>query len=69
MKTLTKGILLWITFIFTMIYMMAVDSLSNIQLLMGLAIAVTLIYVCTITIKESELDLLLGNKFLDKILK
>ena len=68
MKTLAKGILLWVTVIFTMLYAMAVDSLSNTQLLIGLVICVALIYVCTKTIKEKELDLLLGNKLLNKIM-
>lgn len=69
MKTLAKGILLWMTMAFTMLYMMAVDSLSFTGLFVGLIIVVAMIYSCTKTIKESELDLLLGNKFLDKILK
>lgn len=68
MKTLAKGILLWVTAIFTMLYAMAVDSLSNTQLLIGLVICVALIYVCTKIIKEKELDLLLGNKLLNKIM-
>lgn len=67
MKTIVKAILLWMTTIFTMLYMMAVDSLSLSGLFFGLLVCAILIYVCTKTIKYKELDTLLGNNLIRKI--
>lgn len=50
-----------------MLYVMAVDSLSLTGLFFGLLIGASLIYVCTKTIKEDELDTLLGNNIIKKI--
>lgn len=67
MKTIAKAVLLWATTIYTMLYVMAVDSLSLAGLFFGLLIGASLIYVCTKTIKEDELDTLLGNNIIKKI--
>lgn len=69
-KIILKAILLWFTVIFTMCYVSAVDSLSLTGLFTGLIICVGLIFSCRKVIRNGyELNRLLGNRILNRIMK
>lgn len=73
MKTtilIIKGILFYITVITTVLFLCSIDSIyNNGGLLIALLIELPLLYICHETIKEDELKVISGCKFLENILK
>lgn len=64
-----KGILLWFTAIFIIVFMSAIDCMTWRQIVVGLFLCVSLTFICTQLITERELDILSGNKLLKRIIE
>lgn len=64
-----KGIILWCTGLFVLLYMSAIDSLTAMGVLVGLLISVLMILACTLLINKSELEILSGNRLLKRLLE
>lgn len=62
-KLILKGILLYTTIIFTVLFICGVDSIKNIDIIfLDVCIIAGLIYACYKTISKEEADILSGNK-------
>lgn len=66
-KLILKGILLYTTIIFTVLFICGVDSIKNIDIIfLDVCIIAGLIYACYKTISKEEADILSGNKLFNK---
>ena len=63
-KLITKGVLLYVTILVTLLYMMGLDSIyDNGYFFHGLILVLILIGVCYKTISKEELEILTLNKY------
>lgn len=63
-KLITKGVLLYVTILVTLLYMMGIDSIyDNGYFFHGLILVLILIGVCYKTINKEELEILTLNKY------
>lgn len=63
-KLITKGVLLYVTILVTLLYMMGIDSIyDNGYFFHGLILVLILIGVCYKTISKEELEILTLNKY------
>lgn len=66
-KLICKGILLYITIIAVILFISSVDSLSESNLFIGMAIIISLIYACKkAKYSAREITILSGNKIFKK---
>ena len=67
-KLITKGVLLYVTTLVTLLYMMGIDSIyNNGYFIHGLILVLILIGVCYKTISKEELEILTLNKYLNHL--
>lgn len=63
-KLITKGVLLYVTILVTLLYMMGIDSIyDNGYFFHGLIFVLILIGVCYKTINKEELEILTLNRY------
>lgn len=63
-KLITKGVLLYVTILVTLLYMMGIDSIyDNGYFFHGLILVLILIGVCYKTINKEELEILTLNRY------
>lgn len=61
-----KGILLWFTAVFILLFIAAVDSMSIGQILTGAFLCMTLLFVCKHKLTSRDIDILSGNNLFRK---
>lgn len=68
-KLYLKGLLLWITILFVILFIAGIDSIADqgYLVLFFMTIDIALCYTCCKVISKDELERLLSNKWLDKI--
>lgn len=69
-KKILKGILLWITMIFILLFASGIDSIMNHgsdTFILWSAIGIFLVILCSLTISAEEFYTLSGAKLIDKI--
>lgn len=63
-KLITKGVLLYVTILVTLLYMMGIDSIyDNGYFFHGLILVLILVGVCYKTIDKEELEILTLNRY------
>lgn len=65
-KLILKGILLYITVLFTAFFMMGVDSLEGLEIFTSMGIILILFLSCKLLITEEELDKITFQRFIGK---
>lgn len=66
MKMMVKGILLWGTILATVMFLMAIDSLSRLPMWIWYAVTVVLVIICKCVVTLDEFKKLTGVSFLSK---
>lgn len=61
-----KGILLWFTAVFILLFIAAVDSMSIGQILTGASLCIILLFVCKHKLTMKDIDILSGSNLFRK---
>lgn len=66
-KLVLKGILFYITVLFTLFFMMGIDSLGGLKMFASMGIILILSLSCKVLITEEELDKITFQKLIGKL--